>query len=191
MISREPRHVTDEEQLLELARDYDQGALGELYDAHAPQIYAYLYRCVQNTHTAEDITSEVFLRLLQALRSRQHWHTSLRGWLYRVAHNLVVDHFRRQSAGSQDVLDEDIPADGHDVVEAVSERLSRCQLRQAVGKLTADQQHILVLRFGQRLSTQEVAAATGKSVSAVEALQHRALAALRRIMSQDNGLERE
>jgi RNA polymerase sigma-70 factor, ECF subfamily len=174
--------VTDEDRLLERAQTYDQSALADLYDSYAPLIYSYLYRRLQSAPLAEDLTSEVFLRLLQALRARQAWHTSLRGWLYRVAHNLAVDHQRRQTAGPAEPLDDEAFASEDNVAEAVHDRLSRHQLHAAMAKLTPEQQHVLVLRFGQQLSAQEVAALISKSVSAVEALQHRALAALRRVM---------
>ena len=82
----EQRHVTNEQALLERARAYDEDALGELYDEYAPLIYAYLYRRVQDAHLAEDLTSEVFVRMLQAIQARQSWHTSFRGWLYRCLH---------------------------------------------------------------------------------------------------------
>ncbi len=181
--------MTDEHRLLERARQYDPGALGELYDVHARPIYAYLYQRVHDAALAEDLTSEVFVRLVQAFRARQTWHTSLRAWLYRVAHNLVVDYCRRQPA--QPILaldDDDSSADDvegdEDVSEIVLERLTRRQLRAAVRRLTDDQQHVLALRFGQRLTAKQVADVMDKSVSAVEALQHRALQALRRVLDE-------
>lgn len=181
--------MTDEERLLERARTYEQGALEELYDAYAPLVFAYLYRRLQNRQLAEDLTSEVFLRLLQAFGARQPWQTSVRGWLYRVAHNLVVDYYRRQPPQPVLALEGDPPDADHDPREAVSQRISRQQLHSALAQLTPEQQHVVVLRFGQQLSAKEVAEATGKSVSAVEALQHRALAALRRIMEPNSGSE--
>jgi RNA polymerase sigma-70 factor (ECF subfamily) len=88
--------VTNEHALLERAKEYDQEALGELYDRYAPRIYAYIYRRVGNAHLAEDLTGDVFVRLMQAIQSERFWRTSFRAWLYRIAHNLVVDHYRRQ-----------------------------------------------------------------------------------------------
>ena len=180
----EQRHVTNEQALLERARAYDEDALGELYDEYAPLIYAYLYRRVQDTQLAEDLTGEVFVRMLQAIQARQSWHTSFRGWLYRVAHNLVVDHYRRQPPAPMLPLDERLVADQDDPESAVAERLSHRRLRSAISRLTPDQQQVLALRFGEQLTAREVGEVMGKSVSAVEALQHRGLAALRRSLQK-------
>jgi len=176
--------VTDEQTLLEHARVYDENALGELYEEYAPLIYAYLYRRVQDARLAEDLTSEVFMRMLQAVQAQQFWHTSFRAWLYRVAHNLIVDHYRKQPPAPMVELDEQLVADQQDPESAVIEQLSRRGLWSAISRLTPEQQEVLALRFGQQLTAREVSEVVGKSVSAVEALQHRALAALRRVLKQ-------
>jgi RNA polymerase sigma-70 factor (ECF subfamily) len=176
--------VTDNRNLLERARAYDEDALGELYDEYAPRMYAYLYRRVQDAQTAEDLTSEVFVRMLRAIQAERFWHTSFRAWLYRIAHNLVVDHYRKQPPTPL-ALDEQLVADQDDLESAVAERLSHQRLRSAIGRLTQGQQQVLALRFGQQLTAREVGEVMGKSVSAVEALQHRGLAALRRILEKE------
>ena len=180
----EQRHVTNEQTLLERAQAFDEEALGKLYDEYASPIYAYLYRRVQDAQLAEDLTSEVFVRMLQAIRANRLWKTSFQGWLYRIAHNLVVDHYRKQPAAPLLELDEQLVADQKDLDSAVAERLSRQRLRSAIRLLTPEQQQVLALRFGQQLSAPEAGDVIGKSVSAVEALQHRALAALRRILER-------
>jgi RNA polymerase sigma-70 factor (ECF subfamily) len=177
--------VTSEHALLERARAYDADALGELYDQYAPLIYAYLYRRVHDAQLAEDLTSEGFVRVLQAIQSEQFWHTSFRGWLYRIAHNLVVDHYRKQPPAPMLALDEQLVAVQGDPDSALAEKLSRQGLLAAISQLTLDQQQVLVLRFGQQLAAREVAEVMDKSVGAVEALQHRALAALRRILKEE------
>ena len=177
--------MTSEHTLLERARAYDEDALGELYDQYAPLIYAYLYRRVHDAQLAEDLTSEVFVRVLQAIQSGQFWHTSFRGWLYRIAHNLVVDHYRKQPPVPMLALDEQLVAAQDDPDSALTEQLSHQRLLAAISQLTSDQQQVLVLRFGEQLTAREVAEVMGKSVGAVEALQHRALAALRRILKEE------
>jgi RNA polymerase sigma-70 factor (ECF subfamily) len=176
--------VTSERALLKRARICDEEALGILYDQYAPLIYSYLYRRVHDAQIAEDLTSEVFVRMLQAIQSQKLWHTSFRGWLYRIAHNLVVDHYRKQPAALALALDEELMADEEDLDSALAEQLSRQRLQAAIGLLTSDQQQVLALRFGEQLPAREVAEIMGKSVGAVEALQHRALAALRRILQK-------
>jgi RNA polymerase sigma-70 factor (ECF subfamily) len=177
--------VTSEQTLLERARAYDEDALGELYDQYAPLIYAYLYRRVHDAQLAEDLTGEVFVRVLQAIQSEQFWRTSFRGWLYRIAHNLVVDHYRKQLPAPMLALDEKLVAAQGDPDSALAEKLSRQGLLAAIGQLTLDQQQVLVLRFGEQLAAREVAEVMDKSVGAVEALQHRALTALRRILKEE------
>ena len=175
-----------EKRLLEQARAFDEEALAKLYDQYAPRIYAYLYRRVQDAQLAEDLTGEVFLRVLQAIRSERFWHTSFRAWLYRIAHNLVVDHYRKQPPGVVALDEQPIASDESEDVEAMlAERLSHQRLQEALRCLTPDQQQVIALRFGERMTAREVAEVMGKSVGAVEALQHRALASLRRILEEN------
>ena len=176
--------MINERALLKRARTYDEQALGILYDQYAPLIYSYLYRRVHDAQIAEDLTSEVFLRMLQAIQSEKLWHTSFRGWLYRIAHNLAVDHLRKQPPVPALALEEELVADQRDPESAAAEQLSHERLQAAIGLLTPDQQQVLALRFGEQLPAREVAEIMDRSVGAVEVLQHRALAALRRILQK-------
>jgi len=177
--------MTNERTLLERAKRYDEAALGKLYDQYAPRIYAYIYRRVGNAHLAEDLTGDVFVRVIQAVQAERFWHTSFQAWLYRIAHNLVVDHYRRQPPATELELDERLVAAEDDPVSAVTARLSRQSLCAVISRLTPDQQQVLALRFGEEMKAREVAEVMGKSVGAIEALQHRALAALRRVMERE------
>jgi RNA polymerase sigma-70 factor (ECF subfamily) len=174
--------VTEEVPLLKRAKAYDPEALAELYDHYGPRMYAYIYRRVSDATLAEDLTAELFLRVLLALRNEQAWRDSFIAWLYRVAHNLVVDHYRRQPAVASQSLDESLAAQDGDPIASAEDALARERLRSAIGRLTQDQQQVLALRFGEGLTAKETARILGKSTGAVEALQHRALAALRRIL---------
>lgn len=168
--------------LLARARANDPDALAELYDRFAPRIYAYLYRRIGEQRLAEDLTSDVFVQSIAALRRGQFASASLEAWLYRMAHNRLIDHVRRER---RDVvsLDEWISAPDDVPAEAERHRLQNW-LRQAIRRLTHEQQHILTLRFGQGLSAAETARLTGNTETGVRALQHRALAALRRLMQE-------
>ena len=174
-----------EQVLLEQAKRNDETALGILYDRYAPRIYAYIYRRVGDVYLAEDLTGDTFIRVLQAVRSEHGWRTSFQAWLYRIAHNLVVDHYRRQPKLPEMVLDERLVATENDPVAAVTQRLSRQRLDAAIHHLTSDQQQVLALRFGEGLTAREVAKILNKSVGAIEALKHRALAALRRVLKKE------
>jgi RNA polymerase sigma-70 factor (ECF subfamily) len=183
------RYVTDERILLERARQYDEAALGKLYDGYAPRIYAYIYRRVGDAQMAEDLTGDVFVRVLQAIQSERFWHTSFQAWLYRIAHNLVVDHYRQQTPTIELEMDEQMMAiedsSEGDPASAVLERFSHQRLRIAINRLTPDQQQVLSLRFGEGMTARETAEVMDKTVGAVEALQHRALVALRRVLERE------
>jgi RNA polymerase sigma-70 factor (ECF subfamily) len=176
--------MTDEAALLERARSYDEEAIGELYDRYARRIYAYIYRRVSEAQLAEDLTSEVFVRVLQAIRSEQFWTRSFRAWLYRIAHNLIVDYYRKRPTAPLLPLDERLISGSVRPEAAVAEAFRTQRLQNAIGQLTEDQQQVLVLRFGEQLKSREVAEIMDKSVGAVEALQHRALVALRKVFDE-------
>jgi RNA polymerase sigma-70 factor (ECF subfamily) len=175
--------VTDETALLKRAKAYDAAALAELYDRYAPRMYAYIYRRVSDAAVAEDLTGELFLRVLRAVQSEQVWHNSFSAWLYRIAHNLVVDHYRRRPPEPPLSLDETRLVADDDPAVAAEEALARDRLRAALSRLTPEQQQVLALRFGEGLTAREAAQVMAKTTGAVEALQHRAVAALRRILA--------
>jgi len=177
--------VTDETALLKRAKTYDPAALAELYDRYAPKMYAYFYHRVSNAALAEDLTGELFLRVLQAIQNEQAWRDSFTAWLYRIAHNLVVDHYRRQPPVPPRPLDEDVVDPEHNLTVIVEDALACERLQAALGRLTQDQQEVLALRFGEGLTARETARVMRKTTGAVEALQHRAVAALRRILARE------
>jgi RNA polymerase sigma-70 factor (ECF subfamily) len=147
-------------------------------------MYAYIYRRVGDANLAEDLTSELFMRLLLAVQNGNIWKQSFTAWLYRVAHNLVVDHYRKRPPLTEDleVVNGISAASGAD--EMVEQSMAVDQLFQGVQQLTPEQQEVLVLRFGEGLTAKEVGEIIGKSTGAVEALQRRGIAGLRRIMNR-------
>jgi RNA polymerase sigma-70 factor (ECF subfamily) len=164
---------------------YDPAALGELYDRYAPKMYAYIYRRVSDAALAEDLTSELFVRVLKAIRAERAWRDSFVAWLYRIAHNLVVDAYRRRPPPLVSLDDLPLESDEGDPVEIADDAADRARLRAAIGQLTVDQQQVLVLRFGEGLTAKETARIMNKTTGAVEAMQHRALAAVRRILAKE------
>lgn len=171
--------------LFEKAKAYDENAIGRLYDQYASLIYNYLYRRVHDAQVAEDLTGDVFVRVLQAIRSEQVWHTSFRGWLYRIAHNLVIDYYRKQPTNPHVALSEELPEHRDSPDSILAKQLDYDHLHLAISGLTPDQQQVLALRFGEQLTAREVAEIMNKSVGAVEVQQHRALASLRRILEKE------
>jgi RNA polymerase sigma-70 factor, ECF subfamily len=174
--------TTPDRELVERARQYDTRALAEIYDRYAEPIYRYLYRFVGDAAQAEDLTSEVFLKLLQALGTPQAPRERLSGWLYGVAHNLATDWFRSNSRNTAVSLAEDLVADGDLPSTTLEKRQTQKQLRAALRRLTAGQQRVILLRFGEGFKLGEVARLLGKSEGVVKILQHRAVQRLRTLL---------
>jgi RNA polymerase sigma-70 factor (ECF subfamily) len=174
--------VTNEQALLDRAKTYDPEALTELYDRYAPRMYAYIYRRVSDADLAEDLTSELFLRVLRAIQNQRTWRDSFVAWLYRIAHNLIIDVYRRRPPPPVSLEDAPYQSAEDDPVEQVQETMNRERLQAAIHRLTPDQQQVLALRFGEGLTAKETAQIVRKTTGAVEALQRRALAAIRRML---------
>ena len=178
--------TTSDSQLLERARSHDAEALAEIYDRYSEPIYRYLYRMLGDAAQAEDLTSEVFCRLLQVLDTSRAPRDKLRGWLYRVAHNQAMDWFRQQGKGTTLPLCEEL-ASGTDLPSEIVERQETQQrLRKVISQLTIDQQRVILLRFGEGFKISEVSELMGKSQGAVKILQHRAVKRLRKLLDQED-----
>lgn len=173
---------TPEDTLLEQVRRGNRAALATVYDMYASAIYRYLVRRTNNQRVAEDLTGVVFLKMLDAIHRQQAWTDTFVGWLYRIAHNAVVDYFRSVGRRTEDELDERVESllDGPEWAAERATRLTKIQ--EALNLLTAEQAQVILLRFGEELSHQEVAAIMGKSEGAIKLLQHRAIHALRRLL---------
>jgi len=177
--------MNDEARLLAGARGFDRQILAEIHDRFYPDIYHYAAYRLGDTSAAEDVAGEVFLRLLVALKDRRGPRTTLRGWLMGTASNIINDSFRRSYASVQTDLTEEYP-DHHwsnpaDLAELGSQR---AEVRDALRRLTSEQQHVLALRFGNSYSLEDTARTMEKFLSAVKSLQLRALASLRRNLQE-------
>ena len=168
----------DEKALLDRAKAFDLEALGSIYDHYQPALYRYIYSRTGNAATAEDLTGEVFARFLETLRSGRNPPRSLPAWLYTTAHNLVVDHYRERPRRAVP-LDEGLVRDS----ATVEERAWMIEdVQSALGKLTDDQQQVLILKFVEGLSIRDIGQVMGKSEGAVKGLQFRALTRLARLL---------
>jgi RNA polymerase sigma-70 factor (ECF subfamily) len=175
--------VSRSEPLLERLREWDEEALAQAYDAHAPAIYRYAYRLTGHRATAQDIVSGTFHRLLVAIRNGGGPTQHLSAWLYRVAHNLAVDEYRRQPQQEPVPLDRapDIPVSGGQE-EHVLDLETAGRVRDALHALTPLQRQVIVLRFLEGLTVEQTGRVVERTVGAVKAVQHRALRSLRRLM---------
>lgn len=174
---------SEEIELLNRAKSLDREALATIHDSYFMAIYRYVFFRVSDRPTAEDLTSEVFIRFLSALRDRNAPPNTIRGWLYGAAANVLKEHYRRQRRTAEAPLEESVPSDESSPEQRLDERLAKERLRRAMGELTEEQQHVLALRFGQGLAVRDVADAVNKTEAAVKMLQARAIASLTRRMA--------
>lgn len=182
--------LATEDRLLAQAKRGDQLAIMRIYDAFFTPIYQYIRLRVGDAMTAEDLTSDVFVKLIAALRGPNAPRDTLRGWLFRVARNAIIDYAGKETKVPETTLDEWVRDSTDKQPEiAFMQAANDQRARNAVRMLAADQQEVLVLRFGQQLSLQETADVMGKSLSAVKSLQWRAVETLRGILNGD-GAER-
>jgi RNA polymerase sigma-70 factor (ECF subfamily) len=179
-----PVAEASEEALLAAAMEYDDAALSELYDRYEVKIFTYIYRRTGEESLAEDLTSQVFLKMLESIRDQKAWRSSFSGWLYRIAHNLVIDHYRRRGRQSAVELDDTTPlaAERQSLESQVEQSLDAERLRAAIRRLTEEQAEVVSLRFLEGYSINEVAAMMNRSEGAIKALQYRAVATLRTLM---------
>ncbi len=162
----------------------DSQVIGAIYDKYFAEVYRYVRYRLNDAHAAEDIASEVFVRVLEALRNRRGPQTNLRGWLISTAAHIVTDHMRRAYRRPIEALPEDILDHGSGPTDEVERREQGRRFQTAYSHLTAEQQHVLALRFGQGYSLDETASVMQKNVNAVKALQFRALGALQRALGE-------
>ncbi len=177
--------MPDEEGLIRRAREYDPQALALLYRHHVGAIYRYIHLRVGREDLAEDLTADVFLKMLEGIESFGYRGVPFAAWLFRIAHDRVVDYFRRQARKETVSLSERLSAPGEGPAAMTEAALARERLRQAFGRLTEGQQQVIVLKFGEGLTNAEVGRLLEKSEGAVKSLQHRALVSLRRFLEKE------
>jgi RNA polymerase sigma-70 factor (ECF subfamily) len=176
-----------ESELIKQAVKRDAPAFGELYQLHLRQIYRYIFYKVGNPSEAEDLTEQVFLKAWEAMPRYREQGVPFAAWLFRLAHNTVIDYHRtkHEAVALDELIDaEDGQASPEDVT---STRLDVQTLQTAITRLTPEQQQVVILRFVQGLSHGEVAAIMGKNEGAIRGLQHRALEALHGLLADRIG----
>lgn len=172
----------DDRRLIERVRRGDQDAARALYERYFDRIYNYVYARLGRVEDAEDLAIDTMTRSLTRLDLFHDQGVAFSSWVYRIAHNATIDHYRRQGKATLLPLESATLPTSADPSELALEHLSNEELRQALRDLTDEQQQVLILRFFQDLTAVQVAQIVGKSVGAVQALQHRALASLERAL---------
>ena len=176
----------DEQAALEGLRRLDSQSIGAVYDRYFPEVYRYVRYRIGDETIAEDIASDVFVRLLEASRKKQGPQSNLRGWLIATASNAVNDHHRRNYRRPVEALSETMSDGSPGIHVEVDLRERQHAVQGALAQLTPEQQHVLALRFGQGYSLEETAAILKKNINAVKALQFRALSSLQRQIGEVN-----
>lgn len=159
-------------------------AAGQLYERHYQSIFRYLYYRTGDQPTAEDLTADVFIKMVQALPGYRVKAAAFRTWLFQIARNLSIDHFRRWKAHPQVSVDDALPSSGLQPEAAADRSLSAEALRQALAHLSDEQRDVVLMRFIEGMPLAEVAAALHKSEDAVKGLQRRGLMALRELLEE-------
>lgn len=176
-----PSDLSDQD-LIERAKAYDHAALQTIYEQYSPGIFRYIYYRIGDYEMAEDLRAEVFVRMLEGVAGFTYQGWSISAWLYRIAHDRVVDHLRRSKRRQQEPLEDHYvdPTAGPDDISL--KRFDHAELQAALSQLTEEQAEVIILRFIEDHSLREVAQITGRTEGAIKALQHRALNALGRLL---------
>src|SRR6266481_8261325 len=177
----------DVRRLVECAQQGDRDALEELYLTHFDRIYGYLHMSVGNRHDAEDLTTQTFLKMLESIGKFRWRSAPFSAWLFRIAHNLAMDHFRARRRWQPE---EDVPeAPGSEEPSAELEAMQsigRQSMLELIDKLSPEQQQVLTLKFVFNFANADVAKILDKTEGAIKSLQHRALASLQKQITQES-----
>jgi RNA polymerase sigma-70 factor (ECF subfamily) len=173
-----------EARLVDQAKRGDDRAFSELYKRHVDMIYRYTYARVGDALAAEDLTAQVFLKAFEGLPNYEPRGAPFSAWLYRIAHARTVDYWRQQQRRKEIALFETLPARDPQPEEVVVTKTEWAAALDLLAQLTDDQRDVIILRFIEEMSLAEVAETLEKTVGAVKALQHRALASLSRIQGK-------
>src|SRR3954467_6045619 len=171
--------------LVARAQAGERAALEELYLLHFDRIYSYLHLSVGNRRDAEDLTTQTFLKMLEAI-GRFRWQSApFSAWLFRIAHNLAMDHFR---ASRRWQPEEDVPepegAEEYSAEEEAMQSIGRKSMLELIEGLSQEQQQVLTLKFVFNFANAEAATILGKTEGAVKSLQHRALVSLQKQLEE-------
>jgi RNA polymerase sigma-70 factor (ECF subfamily) len=175
-------HVRD---LVARGQQGDRDALEELYLIHFDRIYSYLHVSVGNRHDAEDLTTQTFLKMLEKIGSFKWQSAPFSAWLFRIAHNLAMDHFRARRRWQPEEEVPEPPGEEEPSAELTAMRtIGRESMLKLIEGLSPEQQQVLTLKFVFNLPNAEVAAILDKTEGAIKSLQHRALVSLQKQVAQ-------
>ena len=180
------RETTDNvRRLVERAQQGDREALEELYLSNFDRIYSYLHMSVGNKHDAEDLTTQTFLKMLESIK-RFRWQSApFSAWLFRIAHNLAMDHFRARRRWQPEAEVPEPPGSEEPSAEVEAmQSIGRESMLELIEKLSPEQQQVLTLKFVFNFQNADVATILEKTEGAIKSLQHRALVSLQKQLAQ-------
>ncbi len=181
---------SNEASLIQRAQTGDRAALAALHDQYYRAIFTYFSLRVNDPALAEDLTADVFVRMVQKIRTFRYKNKPLLAWLYTIARNLLTDYYRAQQREAGNMpLEESLIAGDDNPARQAEQRLAADCLRSALKYLTEEQQQVIVGKFIEERSNLEMARLLEKTEGAVKSLQHRALAALRRAIAKEGCYE--
>ena len=172
--------------LVERAQAGDRAALEELYLMHFDRIYSYLHMSVGNRHDAEDLTTQTFLKMLESIGKFRFQSAPFSAWLFRISHNLAMDHFR---AARRWQPEEEVPEPPEQELSAEAQAfqsIGRQSMLELIEGLSPEQQQVLTLKFVFNFPNADVATILGKTEGAIKSLQHRALVSLQKQITQSS-----
>ena len=175
--------MQDEQSLVQRAQQHDEEAFAELYEKYFDKIYRYVSLKIGNRVEAEDMTQQVFINALRSISSFKWRGLPFSAWLFRIAHNQVVDYLRKKTRQPVVSLNESITASKDNPHKMTEQNMNVEQLVLATKNLTPAQQEVIALRFAGELPISQVARIMGKSEGAIKALQHSAIVSLRKILN--------
>ena len=176
--------IPEESRLVHQAKSGDSEAFAQLYDAYLERVYRYVYFRVSDDQTAEDLASQVFLKAWEGLDRYQMKGSPFVAWLYTIAHNLVIDHYRthKDSVALEEITP--LASEDESLDEQVGVVFDLQAMREALQFLNEEQQQVLILRFIAELPTENIAKVMGKREGAIRALQMRALQMMAKHMQE-------
>jgi RNA polymerase sigma-70 factor (ECF subfamily) len=169
---------------IHLANEATPESFSEIYTKYMNKIYRYIFFRVGDEKTAEDLTSQVFMKAWERIDQYRPGGAQFLTWLYTIAHNTIIDHYRTKKETVALDASTGLASDGMTPEEASESHLERELLQQAIEKLTAEQQNVVILKYINGMSTEEIASHLGKKTGTVRALQMRALQSLSRQMAE-------
>jgi RNA polymerase sigma-70 factor, ECF subfamily len=169
-------------EIIKRAQEGDAEQIAALYETYHVKIFRYLYYRVEDRETAEDLTSEVFIRMLRFLGGFKPPSASFQAWLFQIARNICNDHYRKLKTHPVVPLEENVRDENLSVHDTAERVLNSAQLKQALDKLSEDQRDVIIMRFIADMAISETAQALNKTEDSIKGLQRRALLSLKEIL---------